>query len=79
MPIGAVNVALAVALAAFALAALGPVRSHWRDAHLARVAVLSLVAWPVLAGVPAFIAALAGGHILERTFRSKQTPPSRAA
>lgn len=76
---GALNVALAVALAAFALAALGPVRSHWRDAHMARVAVLSLVAWPVLTGLPAFIAALLGGHILERRFRSKHAPPSRVA
>jgi hypothetical protein len=54
----ALDVALAVALGAFGVAALGPVRSHWGDPHLIRVAILSLAAWPLLTGVPAFCAAL---------------------
>ena len=66
VPIGAWNVALAVAVAAFVLAAVGPVRSHWRDAHMLRIAVSSLVAWPLLAGVPAFLVALLGGYMIDR-------------
>lgn len=62
----AADVAIAVAMGAFVLAALGPVRSHWSDPHLARVAVLSLVAWPVLTGVPAFGVALLARHLLDR-------------
>lgn len=78
VPMGAFNVALAVALAAFVLAALGPVRSHWNDAHLIRVA-LSLVAWPVLTGLPAFVAALLGGHFVKRWSARTHTPPTRVA
>lgn len=62
----AARVALAVALGAFGLAALGPVRSHWSDPHLMKIAVLSLAAWPVVTGVPAFMVALIIGFFLDR-------------
>lgn len=54
------HVALAVAIGAFVLAALGPVRAHWAEPSRARLAVLSLVAWPILTAVPAFFVALVG-------------------
>jgi hypothetical protein len=79
VPLGAFSVALAVALGAFVLAALGPVRTHWNDPHLGRVAVLSLVVWPVLTGLPAYAAALLGGHLIERQSANQPTPPSRVA
>jgi len=47
----------AVALGALALAAAGPVRSHWGAPDQAR-ALLALVLWPTITGVPAFLAAL---------------------
>jgi hypothetical protein len=62
----ALEVALAVALGAFGVAALGPVRSHWGEPHLMRVALLSLIAWPLLTGVPAFGAALVAGYLIDR-------------
>ncbi len=55
----AAPVALAVAIGALGVAALGPVRGHWGEPHLFKLVLLSLIAWPVLAGVPAFVAALA--------------------
>lgn len=53
----ALEVALGVALGALLLAAVGPVRGHWHDPNLARVAVLSVVVWPVMTGVPAYVVA----------------------
>src|SRR5436309_13427322 len=44
----AVHVAAAVALGAFALAAAGPVRSHWGTTNFWRVSMLSLALWPIL-------------------------------
>ena len=71
----AARVALAVAFGAFILAVAGPVRSHWHANDLWRTAVLSLIAWPVLTGVPAFLAALAAGAILDRFGMRARTPP----
>ena len=62
----AVHVAAAVALATFVLAAVGPVRSHWGTSDIARVALLSLPLWPILAGAPAFLIALVAKPILRR-------------
>ena len=61
----ALHVASAVAVGAFVLAAGGPVASHWgvRGWH---VVWLSLVLWPVLTGIPAFVAALVAASILGR-------------
>lgn len=72
----AFQVAVAVALGAFVLAAVGPVRAHWSSNDTARVALLSLVAWPVLTGLPAFAAALVGGYLIERTARRSPEPPA---
>jgi uncharacterized membrane protein YhdT len=67
----AVHVAAAVALATFVLAAVGPVRSHWGNPDIARVALLSLPLWPILAGVPAFLVALLAKPILRRLIRDR--------
>lgn len=63
----ATSVALAVALGAFVVAALGPFRAHWGDPSRLRLAMLSLVAWPLLTGIPAFGVALVVGVVLDRT------------
>lgn len=62
----AASVALAVAIGAFGVAALGPIRTHWADPARLRLALLSLVAWPLLTGLPAFVVALLGGIGLDR-------------
>lgn len=73
----AARVAAAVALGAFALAAVGPVRSHWGTPDFWRVSVLSLPLWPVLTGVPAFLVAFAAGSILRRLRMRDHSPPSK--
>ena len=65
----ALHAAAAVALGAFVLAAVGPVRGYWDAANFWRVAVLSLAVWPILTGIPAFLAALVAGSILGRLVR----------
>lgn len=62
----AARVAIAVAIGAFGVAMLGPVRAHWGDAGRLKLILLSIVAWPVLTGVPAFVVALIGGLALDR-------------
>jgi xanthine/uracil permease len=62
----ATKVALGVALGAFGLAALGPVRAHWADPSRSKIVMLSLLAWPILLGVPAFLATLVGSLLLDR-------------
>ena len=62
----ATSVALAVALGAFVVAALGPFRSHWSDPSRLKLAMLSLVAWPLLTGIPAFALALFVNLVLDR-------------
>lgn len=66
----ALQVALAVSLGAFGVAALGPLRAHWADPSRLRLALLSVVAWPVLTGVPAFLVALLGSFLLDRHARA---------
>src|SRR5438045_1798723 len=56
----ALDVALGVALGAFVVAVLGPLRAHWAEPSQSRLVVLSVIAWPVLTGVPAFAVALLG-------------------
>ena len=73
----AVRVAVAVALGAFGVALAGPVRSHWDEAHLPRLMVLSLVAWPVLTGAPAFVVALLAGFVRDRVTTGAQPSQSR--
>jgi hypothetical protein len=65
---GAWHTATAVVLGALALAAVGPVRAHWGTETQAR-ALLSLILWPVMAGVPAFIAGVSVGALIGRVRR----------
>ena len=62
----AMQVALGAAVGAFLLALLGPVRSHWGEPNHARLILLSIVAWPLLTGLPAFAVALAVEHLIAR-------------
>lgn len=71
----AAHSAAAVALGAFALAVAGPVRSYWGTSGFGRL-TMSLVLWPVLTGVPAFIVALVAGSILGRLEASRGSLPS---
>lgn len=62
----AARVGIAVALGALGVAILGPVRSHWADPSRSKLIVLTIIAWPLLAGAPAFAAALIGGAVFDR-------------
>lgn len=53
------DASLAVAVAAFLLALLGPVRTHWSAADVTRATLFSLVLWPIATGIPAYLAAWA--------------------
>ena len=65
-PSAAVEVALGVALGAVAVAAFGPLRAHWAEPSRLKLVVLSVIAWPILTGVPAFAVALIGGFVFDR-------------
>ena len=67
-------VAAAVALGAAGVAALGPLRAHWSEPARLRLALLSVVAWPLLVGIPAFCVAVVFGALLERRSRIRPTP-----
>ena len=67
----ALQVALGVAVGALGLAALGPVRTHWADASRLKLVALSLLLWPLLTGIPAFVATLLAGFILDRVARRR--------
>lgn len=67
----AINVALGVALGAFVLAALGPVRTHLGKPSGLRMVVLALIAWPLAAAVPAFVVALLGDVLLRARERDR--------
>lgn len=67
----ALHVASAVAVGAFVLAAGGPVASHWGERGW-HVVWLSLVLWPILTGIPAFVAALVAASILGRVAAPKE-------
>ena len=62
----AAQVALGVALGALLLAALGPVRAHWGGANRGRLVLLSIVLWPLLTGLPAFLVALGAEYLIGR-------------
>ena len=64
--VAALHVATAVAIGAFVLAIAGPIVSHWSMPDFRRTAFLSLVLWPVVTGIPAFLAALVAGSVLGR-------------
>ena len=61
----ALHTSAAVALGALALAAAGPVRSHWGTDTQQR-ALMALLLWPVLTGLPSFLVALGAGAVLDR-------------
>ena len=75
----AARVALAVAIGAFGVAALGPFRMHWGEPARLKLAMLSLVAWPLLTGIPAFVVALIGNIVLDRLAGGTHASRSRAA
>lgn len=72
----ATSVAVAVAIGAFVLAALGPFRTHLNDSSRLKLAMLSLVAWPLLTGVPAFVVALFANLVLDRISSGSSSAPS---
>jgi hypothetical protein len=59
----ALHTSAAVALGALALAAAGPVRAHWGTDTQQR-AVMALLLWPALTGIPSFLVALGAGAAL---------------
>jgi hypothetical protein len=61
----ALHTSLAVAFGALALAAAGPVRSHWGTDSQQRT-LIALLLWPVLTGLPSFLVALGAGAVLDR-------------
>ena len=72
--LGAAHVSLAVAAAAVILAALGLVRTLWGDPDRQTAAFFSLLIWPAVTAVPAFVLALAGGVILRRVMPQAAPP-----
>jgi hypothetical protein len=62
-------IACAVALGAFGVAVLGPLRAHWGEPDRSRLALLSIVAWPLITGVPAFFVALCARLLVDRARR----------
>jgi hypothetical protein len=75
----AARVALGVAIGAMALAAFGPLRTHWGEPSRLKLAFLSVVAWPLLTGVPAFLVALIGGRVLDHMRARAEVSASRVA
>lgn len=70
----AVEAAVAVGFGAFLLAGLGPVRSHWSSGDVGRTALLSLVVWPFLTGIPALVAAVVLTLVLDRLIARDDVP-----
>ena len=66
----ALQVAVGVAFGALLLAVLGPVRAHWAEASRNRTILLSVFAWPLLTGLPAFVVALGAEYLLARSSRA---------
>ncbi|HKN58575.1 MAG TPA: hypothetical protein VJV97_06965 [Gemmatimonadaceae bacterium] len=64
------HTAAAVALGAFGLAAAANIRAQITLAHARPLLRLSLLIWPVMSGIPAFVVALAAAAFLARTRRS---------
>ena len=71
----ALHVAVAVAIGAFALALSGMIRSLSTTSAIRPAWLLSLVAWPAITAVPAFLIALAAGALLSRIRRGPVGPP----
>jgi hypothetical protein len=70
----ALRVSLAVALGAFLLAVWINVHAHWIVAHPRPFVLLSLVLFPVITGVPAFVVALVVASLLTRARRRSEGP-----
>ena len=71
--IGAFHVSAAVALGAFGLAAAANVHAYVASAHEHAVMLaLSLVIWPLMAALPAFVVALVAALLVARVRRSVQ-------
>lgn len=69
--ITALHVASAAGLGAFGLAVAANVHTQTLSAHQPHVLlVLSLVIWPVMTALPAFIVALVGATLFARVWRS---------
>jgi len=64
--------ASAVALGACGVAALGPLRAHWGDPARSRLVLLSIVAWPLITGVPAFLVALSARLLFDRGWHGRR-------
>jgi Na+/H+ antiporter NhaC len=75
----AMTLALGVALGALGVAAFGPMRAHWADPSRLKLVMLSLIAWPILTGVPAFVVALIGGLVADRLLARRHRTHSPAA
>jgi hypothetical protein len=71
----ALHVAVAVAIGAFALAMSGMIRSLSAASGIRPAWLLSLVAWPAITAVPAFLVALVAGALLSRIRRGPVAPP----
>jgi hypothetical protein len=65
----ALRASLAVALGAFPLAAAANLQALWATPSNHRSIALALVVWPIVAGVPAFVVALAVAAWLNRRRR----------
>jgi hypothetical protein len=63
----------AVAIAAFVLALVGPVRAHWGAVDQPR-ALMALILWPVLAGLPSFVLGLGAAAMIGRVFGHRRSP-----
>ena len=61
------HTAVGAAVGALGLAIFGPLRSHWGTPTV-RLALIVLVAWPVITGLPAFLVAFVTGSVLRRLF-----------
>ena len=72
----AARVALAVAIGGLGVAVFGPIRAHWGEPARLKLAMLSLVAWPLLTGVPAFVVAILGGVACDRLGVGTRSTPS---
>ena len=64
--------AFSVMIAVFALAIIGPVLAHRNSADFWRSGVLSVLLWPLLTGIPAFIVALAIASLAGRRLARRQ-------
>lgn len=71
----ALHASVAVGVGAFVLAAVANVRALWIGSDRQALLAISLIAWPVLTAVPAFVVALAAAAGLTRTHWRKPVEP----